>query len=113
LKLFDLDKIIDTFTGFLETKIELMKLDAKDEVSALITKAIVFLVILVLAFLAILFMSLAVSAVLNSYFDSGYLGYLIVGIIYIVLAGVIFVNRVSLLERIRSQANVQEPKEDL
>lgn len=113
MKLFDIDKIIDTFTGFLETKIELMKLDAKDEMSALIAKSMVFLTISIMALLAVLFLSLGMSTILNSYLESDYLGFLIIGVLYLGLAGVVYTKRISLLEKIKSKANVDVTEEDL
>lgn len=105
MKLFDLDKLLETFTGFLETKIELMKLDAKEELTLLISKALVFMAVAIFTLLALLFLSLGAATILNSYFENDYLGFLILGVIYLGLAGIIYVKRVLILESIKSQAN--------
>lgn len=111
--LFDLDKLVETVTGFLETKIELIKLDAKEELSSLIAKSLVFIVMAIFALLAILFLSLGLSTILNSYFESDYLGFLIIGLIYLALAGIIYAKRVSLLEKVKKQAITDGTEEDL
>ena len=36
MKIFDLDKLIDSLTGYLETKVELIKHDAKEELSGVV-----------------------------------------------------------------------------
>lgn len=112
MKLFDLEKLIDTLTGFLETKIELIKLDAKEEISGLIAKALVFVLLSIFALLAILFLSISLSVVLNSYLESGYLGFVVVGIIYLGLAGLVYGKRMDLLEKMKNQANEDNKLED-
>lgn len=113
MKLFDLNKIIDTFTGFLETKIELMKLDAKEELSGLIAKALIFLFVFVLAFLTLLLFSLGLSSVLNSYFGSSYLGFLIVGVIYLTLALLVYSQRRTLVNKVKREVIEGSLEEDL
>ncbi len=113
MKLFDLEKLIDTFTGFLETKIELIKLDAKEELSGLIAKALVLFMLMLLGLMAMIFLSFGLSTVLNAYLKSSYLGYIIVGVIYLSLCGLIYTQRTSLLERIRAEANKEVSEEEL
>ncbi len=112
MKLFDLEKLIDTFTGFLETKIELIKLDAREELTGLVAKALVFFVLMLLGLMAMIFLSFGLSTVLNVYLESRYLGYLIVGVIYLGLCGLIYAQRTVLLERIRAEANKEVSEEE-
>ncbi|MBO3699446.1 phage holin family protein [Roseivirga sp. E12] len=113
MKLFDLDKLIDTFTGFIETKIELVKLDAKEELSGVIAKAIVFFSVAVFALLALLFISLGTSSILNSFLENDFIGYLIVGVIYLIVGATIYANKESILTKIREQAQNDNKEEDL
>ncbi|OEK03139.1 hypothetical protein BFP97_17140 [Roseivirga sp. 4D4] len=108
MKLFDLDKLVDTLTGFLETKIELLKLDAQEESTKLIAKAVVSLMIAVLCLMALLLISIGLSNVLNSYLESNFLGYIIVGALYLCFAGIVYFRRKSLLNQIKAKSEIKK-----
>lgn len=108
MKLFDLDKLVDTLTGFLETKIELLKLDAQEESAKLIAKAVVSLMIAVLCFMAILLISIGLSNLLNSYLESNFLGYIIVGSLYLCFAGIVYIRRKDLLRQVKEKSEIKK-----
>ncbi|MDB4447778.1 phage holin family protein [Roseivirga sp.] len=111
--LFDFDKLVETLTGYLETKIELLKLDAKEELSGFIAKSLIFLFVLVFAFLTLLLFSLGLSSVLNSYLGSSYLGFLIVGVIYLTLALLVYSQRSTLVNKVKREVIEDSLEEDL
>ncbi len=112
MKLFDLDKLLNTLTGYIETKIELLKLDAKDELENLISKLLVSSIIVVCALIAISLLSFGLSQVLNGYLKSSYLGFLIVGVFYLLIAIVVLSKKDNLATRFKEKAREQEGLEN-
>lgn len=86
-------KLVKNLIGFLETKIELIKLDIKDEFSEVISKMIVFMVVMFLLFSAIMFASITLANYLNQLFSSNFAGYGILAIFYLLLIGLIYLLR--------------------
>jgi uncharacterized membrane protein YqjE len=100
LKLFDIDRLLDTLTGYLETKLEIFKLDLKEEIATTLSKIIIYVMIGILAILALAFTLLAVAAYVNEYLDSGYLGYLIDVAILILIAFLLYFNKKKISQAI-------------
>ena len=88
MKLFDIDKLLDTLTGYLETKLEIFKLDLKEEIATTLSKVVIYVIIGLLAIIALAFALFALAAFLNDYLESSYIGYLI-NVAILVLFGVL------------------------
>ncbi|MDN5203954.1 phage holin family protein [Fulvivirgaceae bacterium BMA10] len=82
------EKFIKNLIGFVETKIELLKLDVREEISKVLAKLIAIIVLLLLCFLMIIFLSLALGNYLNDILESSFLGYLIVAAVYLILIAI-------------------------
>lgn len=61
LKFLKLDSLIEHLTGFVETRIELMKVEVQEELARVLSRALVFIVILCVLTLFVLLISMAVS----------------------------------------------------
>ena len=112
LKLFDLDKLLDTLTGYIETKIELLKLDAKEELSAAMIKLAVLLLVAACILLAIAFLSFGIASLLNQYLDSSYLGFVGVGGLYLILAALVYSQKEAITSRLKRQTTEELNMED-
>lgn len=86
-------KLVKNLIGFLETKIELIKLDIREEFSEVLTKLVVFIVVMFLLFSAIMFASITLANYLNQLFSSTFIGHGIIAIFYLLLIGVIYLLR--------------------
>lgn len=86
LKFLKLDGLIDNMTGYVEARIELMKIEIKEEVAKGLAKAIVLLVVMAILLLAVLMVSMAaaykIADSLGAFVGFGIIGgfYLVVGI---------------------------------
>ena len=90
MKLFDFDRLLETLTNYLETKLEIFKIDLKEEIGLIIAKMVVYLSIVLLGIVAIIFGLGALGAWLNVQLESAYLGYLIdFGVVLLILVFVI------------------------
>ena len=100
MKLFNTDKLLETLTSYLETKLEIFKLDLKEEIAATLTKVIIYLIIGLLGMISLIFLLLALAAVLNDYFESSYIGYLIDTGILVLIGGILYFNKNKIGEAI-------------
>lgn len=105
LKIFNVDKLVDNLTKYIETKIELIQLDVKEELIGGIAKAISLIIIIVFALLSVLFISLGLGSMLNDYLESTYFGYLIIGLFYLILTLIVFSGREKIVEQVKLKAN--------
>ena len=81
----DIQKLIEAGKKYLEVRIEILKLEIKEEVSDYFVK-FTFLVTGVLFLLAcLLFLALALAFYINELMLSSYLGFVIVGAVFFVL----------------------------
>ncbi len=104
LKYFKIDKVIDSITGYIESRIELVKMEAKEEMYEAASKAIFALVLVALFAFALMLFSFAGAVYLESVLDGEGLGYLIVGLVYAIPAAglLIFNKKLKLTQRIKS-----------
>lgn len=112
MKLFDLDKLLETLTGYIETKIELLKLDAKEELSVAMARLATLLVIAASALLAVFFLSFGMAYLLNQYLDSSYLGFVFVGGLYLILAALVYSRKEAIKSKLKRQTTAELNKED-
>ncbi len=61
LKFLKLDSLVEHITGYVETRIELMKVEMQEEVSKVLSKALVFVVVTAILTLFVLMFSMAVA----------------------------------------------------
>lgn len=103
LKLFDLDKLVNTLTGYVETRIDLLKIDVKEGLSIAITKLILGSLLSLFSFFIVFFVFLGVAALLNEVLDSAYWGYFISAGFFTLVLLVILMLREKIADKIRQQ----------
>jgi len=111
---FDIHKITSHLTGFVETKIELLKLEASEKLSAFITKAIIFSVIVLFIFLALLLALIGASIKINLLLESQYLGYLVTaGILFIIILCLgLFLDKEAIAENLKQKFNKKKRSDE-
>ena len=94
LKFLRLDNIIDNASGYVEARLELYKMEIREDMARLLAKALVYMIIGLFGFLLLVFFSIGLAQFLNGYFEKGYAGYWIVASIYgvVVLVFLLFRN---------------------
>ena len=101
MKLFDFDKLVNTLTGYIETRIELIKIDAREGLAVAITKIIVVAILGLMGFFILFFMFLGISALLNEVMQSTYWGYFMSAGFFALLLTVVLLIRDRLASRVR------------
>lgn len=77
-KFLKIDSIIEHLTGIIEARVELAKIEIKEEVSKIGARIIAGVVFAFLAVMIIILLSISVAAWINFMLESGYWGYFIV-----------------------------------
>jgi hypothetical protein len=85
------DNLVDNVAGFIENKIELTKIEAKETAAKVIVKAILFSAIALFSIFTLIFASVTAALAINSALESNYLGFLIITGFYLLLLITAFV----------------------
>lgn len=84
-KLLGVNALIDNLKGYVETKIELLKIEVQEKLTTLITVVLVLFCISIFGVLAFFFLNFALAFYLNQLLDSIFLGFLILGFFYLLI----------------------------
>ena len=90
----NLDSIVENLSGFVEKKIEIYKIEFKEEAARAGARLVVMFVLALALFMAVFFFTVGLAAILNNVLESTYLGFLIMAGFYLLIVVVfIFLNR--------------------
>ncbi len=84
LKLLRIDKLVDNLSGYVETRVQLLKIEIKEDVAKILSIGIIHGTIILFAFLFLIFFSLGMAEFINLFFENTFEGYLIVASFYLV-----------------------------
>ena len=91
--LLNVDSLIDSVLQYFEKRIELVKIEVKEEAAVVGAKLIINMAIAFLGLFFLLFLSILVALVINEFHQSQYIGYVYVSGFYILLIIIIQVLR--------------------
>ena len=103
-KFLKIDSIIDNLTALIEARLELAKLELKEEAAKLGARIIASIVFVFLLVMIVVFLNFSLATWLNYMLDSIYLGYVIVTGFYLVVLGllIVFKTRIWLQNKIET-----------
>ena len=81
-KFLRLDHLMESVTGYVEARIELLKIEIREDVAKVLAKALMILIVVFLALIFLLFLSIGLAHYLNNFFEKSQVGYWIVAGIY-------------------------------
>jgi uncharacterized membrane protein len=81
-KFLRLDNLMGSLTGYVETQAELLKMEVREEVAKILSRGLVLVTVILLAFLFLVFFSVGLAHYLNDFFTHPYIGYWMVAGIY-------------------------------
>ena len=84
-KLLGVNTLIDNLKGYVETKIELLKIEAQEKLTTLITFFLILFCIAIFGVLAFFFLNIALALFLNQLLASAFLGFVILGSFYLLI----------------------------
>lgn len=91
MSVLKLDQLVDKITDYFKVKIDLIKLDLIEQGSNFTIRVLAMMIIVGLSLLAVLFVSLGLVMLLNSKMDSVFVGYFIVGGLFVILIGLCWI----------------------
>ncbi len=103
LKFLKLDSLINHVTGYVEARIELMKVEIREDVAKSIARAIVAVTLILTGFLFLLFLSIGLAHFIIAYTHVAYIGYWSVAGLYGFLLLIVYVFRKPIYERFEKQ----------
>ena len=103
-KFLKIDAILENLTALIEARLELAKLEIKEEVAKLGAKIIAGVVFAFLLVMIVIFLSISLATWINYLLESVFLGYVIVTGFYIVVLGLLiaFKTRIWLQKKIEA-----------
>ena len=81
-KFLRLDNLMGNLTGYVEARIDLLKIEIKEDIAKVLASALLILIVVFLALIFLLFLSIGFAHYLNTFFDQSQAGYWIVAGIY-------------------------------
>ena len=97
------DSIVENFSGYLEKRIALFKIELMDNLALASARVVIWVVLSLCIFMIILFLSIASAFFLNKLLDSGSLGFIIVAGFYLLIFIILsFVRNKKIEERLKN-----------
>lgn len=101
MKIFDFTKLTETVSAYIETRIELLKLDLQEQAVGFIAKTLTWGLIGLCGLTFLLFISLGISALVNQWLESEFLGYLVVAGLYLLCGLVVYFAKDAIELKVR------------
>ena len=73
---------MESLTGYVEARIDLLKIEIKEDIAKVLASALMVLIVVFLALIFLLFLSIGFAHYLNNFFEHKQIGYWIVAGIY-------------------------------
>jgi hypothetical protein len=94
------DNLLKSLTGYIETKVELTRIEAKETISKIAAKIMLYISLFILLQFTIAFISLTVGTILNEILDSRFAGFAIVSGLYLLIIIIMFLKKDAILKNI-------------
>jgi len=83
-KFLRLDGLFNHLSGYVEARIELLKIEIREDLAKALARVMIYGVIFFFGFMFMIFFSLGLAHFLNQYFSETYVGYWLVAGLYLV-----------------------------
>ncbi len=112
LDIFRVKNIVNALIGFIETKVEIYKIQFKEEIAKALSVLVLLTIFSMVGTLFILFISHFLSQLLNDALGNRYLGYLIVSGLYLIIGMIIYLLRKKIADSIIDMMFADEDTEN-
>ena len=106
------DVFVQRVKEYADERVKLYILDLKDKVASLVSSAALLLIAIVLGVFSLFFLFVALAKYISTYYNQPSLGYLVVGLFFVLLVILAFVNRVSWIQTPISNAIIKQIHDD-
>lgn len=110
--MFNIDRLLDSITHYVETKSDLVKLQVKEQIIKIITALTTAVFTLSFVFFFAFFISLSIGFYLNVLLESQYFGFAIIAGVYLLLGILVFVSKDTLISEVIYDTFFKKTMED-
>lgn len=93
LNMFKIGDLIQTLKGLVETKVDIVKQEAQEQFIKVLSRILVLILMGGCLLLVLLFMSFALAFYLSGAFESHYMGFVMVGLLYFLILCLLLITR--------------------
>jgi hypothetical protein len=98
-KFFKVDSLIENLTGYVEARVEILKHEAKEEIAKQLSNLIVYLLVGLVLVIMLIFFSASIALKISEGLGA-FAGFGIVGVFYLIVGVVLFLNREKLIGKV-------------
>lgn len=98
-KFFKVDSLLSNLSGYVETRIELAKIEVKEQVGKGLARVVTYSLVAFLAAIFFVFVSIAGALLLGQILGPA-MGFLIVGVFYLIVGVVVWLSRHKLIRKL-------------
>jgi Putative Actinobacterial Holin-X, holin superfamily III len=91
-----IEEVVDNVTGYIESRVEVIKLDIKDQATSIGVDTLVWAIVGFFGLMALLFLSMAAGFWLGRQLESLPLGFVLVAVFYVAVGGALLLSREKL-----------------
>jgi uncharacterized membrane protein YqjE len=102
IKFFKLDSVASNLTGYVETRMELLKIEIKEDVARGVSKAVVFTVLAFAFTLFVFFISVALAYWIGEYIGTPG-GFAVISGLYLLVAVTLYLMRENISRKVEKQ----------
>ena len=104
-KIFNVDSLLSNLTGYVETRVELLKVEVKEDLAKALAKAVSYFLVGFVSALFLTFVSVALALLLGQRLGN-FAGFSIVAGIYLITALLLWFSRAKLIAKFESRFEV-------
>jgi hypothetical protein len=101
-KIFKVDSLLSNLTGYVETRVELLKVEVKEDLAKALAKAVSYFLIGFVSATFLVFISVAIALLLGRRMGN-FIGFSIVAGIYLIIAVILWFSREKLISKFEAR----------
>jgi uncharacterized membrane protein YqjE len=101
-KFLRLDNLIDNLSGYIETRLELLKLEVREEVTKMVSYGLMIGFCFLLGLLFLIFFSIGLANYISTYYGTTFTGYWVVSASYALICLILILLRKNIVRFIES-----------
>ena len=106
-KFLRLDNLIDSLSGFVETRLELLKLEVREEIIKVVSYGLMIGICFLLGLLFLIFFSIGLANYISTHYGTTFTGYWIVSAAYAIICLIIILLRKNISQLIERHLKEQ------
>ena len=101
-KFFKVDSLLSNLTGYVETRVELLKIEVKEDLAKSLSKVIMYFLMTFMFALFITFLSIAIALLISVHLGS-FAGFSIVSAFYLLAGFILLLSREKLISKLEKR----------